>query len=80
MTNSQTPERTKTDAPLLSGFIKGSAIAGGLTWALSLLALLTASPHQLADQLIAFLFLVIATLFLLLFVLPALVISFVRRS
>jgi hypothetical protein len=35
------PERQKTDAPLIPGFIKGAAIAGAMTWILALLAVLT---------------------------------------
>ena len=46
MSDSQTPEQSNADASLLPGFIKGAAIAGAMTWVLSLLALLTASPHQ----------------------------------
>jgi hypothetical protein len=79
MSNSQTPERSSADASLLPGFIKGAAIAGLMTWVLSLLALLTASPHSLGDQLTAFIFLALASLFLVLFVLPASIISYARR-
>jgi hypothetical protein len=79
VTNSQTPGQTNPDAPRVSGFAKGATIAGAMTWALALLALLTAGPHSFGDQLVAFLFLAVATLFLLFVALPSVLISYARR-
>ena len=70
-------EQTKSGAPLFPSFIKNAAIAGAMTWALSLLALLTAKSF--GDELAAFVFLALSTAFLVLFVLPASIIRYARR-
>jgi hypothetical protein len=79
MIETQTPTQTNSGAPRVSGFAKGATIAGAMTWALALLALLTAGPHSFGDQLVAFLFLAVATLFLLFVALPSVLISYARR-
>jgi hypothetical protein len=77
MTDTRPSDRTNTGAPLLPGLIKGAAIAGAMTWVLALLAFLTADPRGL-NALAPFLLLVVATLFLLIFALPALLIGCLR--
>jgi len=75
------PERQKTDAPLIPGFIKGAAIAGAMTWILALLAVLTTkSPSGSGLEALFPIFVVVAaTLFLLIFVLPAAIIYWLCR-
>jgi fatty acid desaturase len=77
MSDKRPADGTKTNAPSPSDFVKGAAICGVTTWVFSLLALLSSSPRGL-EGLLPFFFLFVSTLFLLLFVVPALLIGCVR--
>ena len=78
MTEIRSPDRTNTDALLVTGFAKGATIAAAMTWALALLALLTANPHGL-EGLVPYLLLMVTTPFLLFFGVPVLFLSYVRQ-